>query len=198
MGVHGLVQGHPLAVGVIGVTNRSDHTLNRLSVAASVGLVLMLGATSGYIAWPKVAHAIGIKPAPPPPAPPAYVAGQQIDVPAAWYNAAPTTLVLFARESCGACQKAQPFLKELVSSLDGRASVVMAHPAGTDVEDVAFAKALGIGDTNVRVVTAGLRVNATPTLVLVNQQGAILAAWEGAGKADKQAEIKKTIDGFLK
>jgi thiol-disulfide isomerase/thioredoxin len=180
------------------VTNRSDRTLNRLSVAASFGLVLMVGATTGYVAWPRVAHAFGIKPAVPPPAPPAYVAGEQIDVPAAWYNAAPKTLVLFARESCGACQKAQPFLKALVTSLDGRASVLMAHPAGTDMEDAAFAKSLGIGDANVRAGIAGLRVHATPTLVLVNQQGAILAAWEGAGKADKQADIQATIERLTK
>jgi len=180
------------------VTNRSDTTLNRLSIAASFGLVLMVGGTTGYIAWPRVSHMLGIKLAAATSAPPAYVAGQKIDVPAAWYNAAPTTLVLFARESCGACQKAQPFLKELVSSLDGRASVVMAHPAGTDAEDKAFANGLGIDDANLRVVTAGLRVNATPTLVVVNQQGAILAAWEGAGKADRQAEIKATIDSLLK
>ena len=179
------------------MTNRSDRTLNRLSIAASFGLVLMIGVTTGYIAWPRVAHALGIKPAAPPPVPPAYVAGQQIDVPAAWYNAAPRTLVLFARESCGACQKAQPFLKELVASLDGRASVLMAHPAGTDMEDAAFAKGLGIPDAMVHAGIAGLRVHATPTLVLVNQQGAILAAWEGTGKADKQAEIKTTIDSFL-
>jgi thiol-disulfide isomerase/thioredoxin len=180
------------------VTNRSDRALNKLSVVASFALVLMVGATTGYIAWPRVASALGLKPDTPAAPPPAYVAGQQIDVPASWYSASPKTLVLFARESCGACQKAQPYLKTLVASLDGRASVVMAHPAGADVEDAAFAKGLGIAEANIRVVTAGLRVKATPTIVLVNQQGAILAAWEGAGKADRQAEIAKTVHELLK
>ena len=66
------------------------------------------------------------------------------------------------------------------------------------MEDAAFAKSLGLADTNIHVVTANLRVRVTPTLVLVNQQGEILAAWEGAGKADKQAEIVKTINDRLK
>jgi len=180
------------------MTHTNDRALNRLSVAASLGLVLMVGVTTSYIAWPRVASAIGIKPTPPPPPPPAYIAGQGIDVPAAWYSASPRTLVLFARDSCGACQKAQPFLKTLVAGLKDKASVVMAHPAGTDVEDVAFAKGLGLADANIHVVTANLRVKATPTLVLVNQQGEILAAWEGAGKADRQAEITKSILALTK
>jgi hypothetical protein len=180
------------------MTARNEHALNRLSVVASLGLVLMVGVTTSYIAWPRVASAVGIKPAAPPPSPPAYIAGQGIDVPSSWYSTSPRTLVLFARDSCGACRKAQPFLKTLVAGLGNKASMVMAHPAGTDVEDAAFAKSLGLADTNIHVVTANLRVRVTPTLVLVNQQGEILAAWEGAGQADKQAEIVKTIDSLLK
>ena len=160
------------------MTIRSDRTLNRLSVAASFGLVLMVGATTGYIAWPKVAHAFGMKSLSRRRCP-AYVAGQQIDVPAAWYNAAPKTLMLFARASCGACQKAQPFLKELVASLNGRASVLMAHPPGADIEDAAFAKSLGIGGRERAHRHAGLRVHATPTLVLVNSR----ARFSPPGKA---------------
>jgi thiol-disulfide isomerase/thioredoxin len=180
------------------MTAGNERALNRLSVVASLALVLMVGVTTSYIAWPRVASAVGIKPAAPPVPPPAYIVGQGIDVPSSWYSSSPRTLVLFARDSCGACQKAQPFLKTLVAGLGNKVSVVMAHPAGTDVEDAAFAKSLGLADTNIHVVTANLRVRVTPTLVLVNQQGEILAAWEGAGKADKQAEIVKTINDLLK
>jgi hypothetical protein len=194
VGLHGLVQGHPLAVGEQLVTSQSDRALSRLSVAASFGLVLMVGATAGYIGWPRVAAAIGIRPAVPPPA---YSTGQQIDVPRDWYGSASHTLVLFARASCGACDKAQPFLKSLVSSLNGRAAAVMAHPAATVAEDAAFARGLGIADSDIRVVTADLRVRATPTLVLVNQQGAILAAWEGVGSTERQAEVLRTINAKL-
>jgi hypothetical protein len=180
------------------VTTGSDRTLNRLSVALSFGLVIMVGGTAGYIGWPKVASAMGIKPAKPVPQPPAYLAGQKIDSPAEWYSAAPRTLVLFARESCGACQKAQPFLKSLVASLDGRAPVMMAHPAGTEAEDRRFAASIGITSDHIKVVTANMRVKATPTMVLVDQTGAILAAWEGAGKADRQKEISTTIGSLTK
>ena len=160
--------------------------------------MLMVGATAGHIFWPRVAAAIGIKPTPPPPAPPAYEAGQQIDVPAAWYSSTPRTLVLFARASCAACEKAHPFLKSLVADLSGRAGAVMVHPSVSEHEDRSYAQSLGIPDANVHIVTANLRVRATPTLVLVNQQGAILAAWEGAGSPERQAEIKSTIEKALR
>ena len=179
------------------MTDGADRHLRRAAIAASVSLVLMVGATAGHIFWPRAAAALGFKPAAATPAPPASAAGPKIDVPVEWYNGAPKTLVLFARASCGACEKAQPFLKSIVAGLEGRASAMMAHPAGTEDEDTGYARSLGIAESNVRVVTANLRVKATPTLVLVNQQGAILAAWEGAGAPDKQAEIKKTIEGLI-
>ena len=182
------------------MTLTSDRALNRLFIAASLGLVLMVGATTSVIAWPRISGMIGLKAPVPPPQPPAYSAGQQIDVPAAWYSASPRTLLVFAREACGACQKAQPFLKQLVAGVttSGRAAVVMAHPAASAIEDAVFAKAIGVGEGSLHAVTANLRVKATPTIVLVDQQGAILAAWEGAGKEDKQAEISKTIEGLIK
>ncbi|HXT69512.1 MAG TPA: hypothetical protein VN700_07145 [Vicinamibacterales bacterium] len=180
------------------MTLTSDRLLNRLFIAASLGLVLMVAVTTSAVAWPRMAGALGIEPPAPAPQPPAYVAGQQIDVPAAWYSDAPRTLVVFAREACGACQKAQPFLKSLVAGLSGRASIVMAHPATTATEDAVFARAIGVSESSLHAVTAGLRVKATPTIVLVDQRGAILAAWEGAGKEDKQAEISSTIERLVR
>jgi thioredoxin-related protein len=55
----------------------------------------------------------------------------------------------------------------------------MAHPAERDVEDVAFAKASASRTPTSTRVTSNLRVKATPTLVLVNQQGEILACLAG-------------------
>jgi thioredoxin-like negative regulator of GroEL len=46
-------------------------------------------------------------------------------------------------------------------------------------------------------VPAGLRVRATPTLVLVNAQGQVLAAWEGVGPEKQQQQIAKTIQSIV-
>ena len=172
----------------------TDRTVNRLSVVASLGLVGMVVATAMYIGWPRVAGAIGMKPAPPAPA---YSAGQKIDVPAEWYSGSPKTLLIFARATCGACQKAQPFIKGLVGRLNGRAAAVMAHPAG-DPDDLKYAESIGVTESNIVVVRPGLRVRSTPTIVLLNENGTVLDAWEGAGPPEKQASIVKAIDAALR
>ena len=83
MGVHGLVQSPPVAVGLRQSVTSSARNIDRFSVAATLGLVLMVAATAGYIGWPRVANALGLKPAPPPPA---YVSGENVDVPTSWYK----------------------------------------------------------------------------------------------------------------
>jgi hypothetical protein len=180
------------------VTASSDRLVRKLSLAASASLALMLAATLVYIAWPRVAGALGANSAPAP-APPIYTAGETIDTPASWYNAAPHTLILFARKSCAACEKAHPFLKTLIGSLEGRAAVVMAHPPGADADDRAYAKSLGIADSSTFATPVGAqKVRATPTLVLVDRQGRVLHAWEGVGQAAKQGQITEAITAALR
>ena len=199
MGVRGLVQSHPLAVGRGSVTASSDRFVRKLSVAASASLALMLVATLVYIAWPRVADALGANNAPPPPNPPIYAAGETIDVPASWYNSAPHTLILFARKSCAACERAHPFLKTLVRSVQGKAAVVMGHPTGALADDREYAKSLGIAASATFEAPAGLlKVRSTPTLVLVDRQGRVLNSWEGVGRTEKQAEITEAIAAALR
>jgi len=175
------------------MTESADRLVRRASVAASAGLALMLVATVLYIGWPRVTSALGLS-SKPAPRPAAYAAGQTIDVPAAWYADAPKTLVIFARESCAACQRAQPFLASLVSKMQGHGGVLMAHAPGADADDLKFGVSLGLPADRVFITPPNLRVHATPTLVLVDAQGHILDAWEGVAKDDVQAAILKAID----
>jgi peroxiredoxin len=192
VGLHRLVQDRPDALSM---TGSQDHAISRASVVASFSLVLGLAITVGYVAWPRLVGALGVSPTA---NAPAYVAGQTMDVPAQWYGNAPFTLVVFARASCGACEKAQPFLAELVRHLQDRSDVVMAGPSDTHAEDVQYARSIGISDDRVQIVPASARVRATPTLVLVNREGQILQAWEGVGSSDHQAEIVKAVDSALR
>lgn len=169
----------------------SDRLVGRLSVTASLVLAVTLCASISVVLWPRMANALGVRPAAPPPA---YVAGDRIDVPAAWYSPAPKTLILFARASCGACQNAQPFLKTLVSDVTelGGAVVVAGHRE-TPKEDGAFARSLGLSDSAFVVFPQGLRVRVTPTLVIVDRSGAILQAWEAVGPPERQQQIAAAV-----
>lgn len=168
----------------------ADRIVSRLAVAASVLFVVALAATVTAVAWPRVAHALGIKPAP---VPPAYSAGDKIDVPADWYDDADRTLVVFARASCGACQTAQPFLKALFEVVRPSGGVILSGSGREQVADAEYGRALGLPEVALKTTPAGLRVRATPTLVWVDRTGKILAAWEGVGPETKQAEIRAAI-----
>ena len=171
---------------------RAEQLLNSASLGASLVLATLLAITLAFITWPRVANALGLETTPPP-RPPAYAVGDVIDTPAAWHAAAPHTLVLFARASCGACEKAAPFLKGLVADLQSRAGVVLVGGPETFGEDAAFGKLVGIADTAMHPAPPGLRVRVTPTLVLVDASGKILHAWEGVGPEATQAAIASAI-----
>jgi peroxiredoxin len=168
------------------------HTDRLVAKGASItnaGLVLILLVTGMMVAWPRVTNALGMRHAPEP----AYKTGQTIDTPTEWYAGADHTLVVFARASCGACQTAQPFLKQLVADLGAKNAVVLGSTGKEPVEELGYGRALGLEETSVKVVPAGLRVRATPTLVLVDRQGQVLAAWEGVGPQKKQTEIRAAL-----
>jgi hypothetical protein len=170
----------------------ADGLVRSASTAASLALAAVLAITLAFVAWPRVASALGIEPGPPAPA---YAPGGTIDTPAAWHSRTPATLVLFARASCGACQTARLFLISLVETLRGRADVVVVGGGADD--DARFARDLGVDPALIHAAPAGLRVRVTPTLVLVDRAGTILHAWEGVGPAEKQAVIAEAIGSAL-
>ena len=103
------------------------------------------------------------------------------------------TLVLFAQSSCGACQKAEPFFKDLFADLKGKASVVLTSHGPERADELAYGHALGLDDEAIKETPKGLRVKATPTLVLVDRDGKILDTWEGVGPASQQKQIREKI-----
>jgi thioredoxin-related protein len=176
------------------MTPRTEKLVKELSLAASVTLTVALVASALVVLWPRVTHALGIKPKRPAAA---YRAGDRVDVPADWYRSSPRTLVLFARASCGACEKARPFLKDLTERLSGKSAIVVAGGVETKDEDAAFARSLGVTDSSIKTTPSGLRVRVTPTLVLVDDRGTILESWEGIGPPDKQKAIVEAIEKRL-
>ena len=172
----------------------TDRLFGRTAAITNAGFVLILLVTAMMVAWPRVTSALGMRAKP---AELAYRAGQTIDTPADWYQTSSYTLVVFARASCGACQQAQPFLKQLVSDLSAKGSVVLGSTGKEPNDELGYGRAIGLDEAAVKVAPAGLRVRATPTLVLVDRQGQVLAAWEGVGPSAKQAQIVKTIQSIV-
>jgi thiol-disulfide isomerase/thioredoxin len=167
-----------------------DRFVGRFTKWTNAVLVSSLLATVTFVMWPGLAGAGGSSS---PASAPAYVAGTRIDTPAAWHEASPYTLVLFAQASCGACQRAQPFLRQLVARFADRAPVVYVTPGANRDDEFAFGQSLGLPDATIRWAPVDIRARVTPTLVLVDRTGTILHAWEGVPPADQPA-IVETIE----
>ena len=105
------------------MTPQTDRLIKQLSILASVAFTVTLAVSLLVVAWPRVAHGLGINAQPPTEA---YAAGEHVDVPADWYSSRPHTLILFGRASCGACDKAKPYLGQLAEFFDRRATLVAA------------------------------------------------------------------------
>jgi hypothetical protein len=174
---------------VAGPGNDVNSLVRTLTTWTNVALLALLALTIGLVVYPGVA---GAGAGATQPAPPAYEVGSIIDTPADWHAEGAYTLMLFAQASCGACQRAQPFLQQVVSEFGARVPVVLVSPGADQAGDAEFGASLGLHPDTIRRAPAGLRARVTPTLVLVNRSGTILHVWEGV-PPDRQAAIRRTL-----
>lgn len=172
-----------------------DGAVRRIATWFNIVVAALVTATVVMVAWPRIGSAVGSPAAARDPEP-AYGQGEAIDVPVEWYEGSSYTLILFAKSTCGPCLLAQGFFADLVAAVDGRAAVVFASPDGRHEGELRYALSLGIPDQAVFAAPQGLRARVTPTLVLVDRQGTVLEAWEGA-PPDQQAAISAAVSDAL-
>jgi thiol-disulfide isomerase/thioredoxin len=162
--------------------------VNKLTTWTNIVLLAVAALTIGLVLYPSMAGAVA-SPAPPPAA---YQVGATIDTPADWHQGSAFTLVLFAQSSCGACQRAQPFLKQVVEEFGDRAPLVLVSPGPDRAAEVRFGESLGLNDGMIHAAPAGIRARVTPTLVLVDRSGTVLHVWEGV-PPDRQQNILESV-----
>ncbi len=108
------------------------------------------------------------------------------------------TLVLALNSGCHFCQDSVPFYEKLAQARhaerDGFAMVAVFPNADGEVYQFAQPERL-----NIRSVPAvsfeKLRVNATPTLILVNSEGLVEKVWIGILTAKQEMDLLKMAEG---
>ena len=114
---------------------------------------------------------------------PSYAVGEIIDVPAHAFNAADHTLLIFARSSCPACQRAKPALASIVAATDAlNSSVALVSSAElpSAEEEIQYARELGIEASEVLATDMrALRIARVPAVALVDNSGRVIAFEEG-------------------
>jgi hypothetical protein len=175
----------------------SDRLIGRAAFLVSILLVIVFAATAGRLAGRRVLESLGWLS----PSTTAYAVGQPIDLPEAVYRPTPITVVLFARSDCAACQSAEPFYRSVAAFVGTHPSarMVLSSPvAGTGgapaAEEMVFARTLGDGVVIVPWASGQKpRVAVVPTLVVVNDRGVVLAAWQGAPRVPDQSRMMDVI-----
>lgn len=118
---------------------------------------------------------------------PVTVADAMIDGQAAGidFGAAERTLIMVLQSDCTFCERSAPFYRRLPRDAD--AQIVIAAPVGdTDIESY---RELIEPDEVVFVEPGLLPVSGTPTLLLVDSEGRVDAAWIGLLDSEREAEV---------
>jgi hypothetical protein len=175
----------------------SDRLIGRAALLLSILLVIVFATTVGRLAGRRALESLGwISPSTT-----AYAVGATIDLPEAVYRQTPFTVVLFARSDCPACQTGEPFYRSVAAFVGTHptARMVLSSPvAGAGgapaIEEMAYARRLGDGVVIVPWTSDQKpRVAVVPTLVMVNDRGVVLAAWQGAPAAGDRTRMMDVI-----
>jgi hypothetical protein len=162
--------------------------LARVAIALAVAGAAIVGATAALVALPDLRASVGLTPA-------AYSVRQTIDVPRAAYDSDAFTLLIFARSTCEVCQRSSPFLRALAAeAAQAGVGVRLLSSDPVPQNERMFAGALGLADAQVVPVDLKtLRLRRVPTILLVDRQGAIRYAREGAVPAAEQQDVVRTV-----
>ncbi|HKV99538.1 MAG TPA: hypothetical protein VJN96_06935 [Vicinamibacterales bacterium] len=178
------LQGRSLGIGLFG----------RLTMAAAVASLVLVAVTAIVLVRPDLRDALGLGP------PHAYPVDSHIDVPPEVYRASPYTLVVFARSTCAVCRSSVPFLTTLArEAAASGVAVRLLSSAPVAPDERAFAGTWGLDPAAiVGVDLRSMRVKQVPTIVLVDREGEIHYAREGAIPAAAQDELLHRLSSLTR
>jgi len=105
------------------------------------------------------------------------------------FGAAEQTLIMVLQSDCRYCERSRPFYERLPG--DTSTQIVIAAPVGdTDIEGY---RELIEPDELVFVESGVLPVGGTPTLLLVDPEGRVDAAWIGLLDSEREAEVMDAL-----
>jgi peroxiredoxin len=148
--------------------------------------------TGAFVVSADLRRWVGIGPQP---EPPAYTAGETIDIDAAVYRDHPLTLVVFGRSTCPACRRAGAFYRELIADAATRGIPAwLATPLSDMTTEAAYAVELGVPETHVLHTPPGsIKLRSVPALAVVDKNGIIRHIWFSVPDELAQPAMRATI-----
>lgn len=126
--------------------------------------------------------------------------GSKVVFPGVDWNNSSGTLVLALSTACRYCTDSLPFYKKLSESAARQSGIklVAAFPQSVE-ESTIYLKDKGVSvDLVLNRQPNDLNVAGTPTLILVDERGAVVNSWVGKLPPEKEAEVVESMLETLK
>ena len=121
---------------------------------------------------------------------PTIATGTKFALKDAHWRSGEKTMVLAISTTCHFCNENAPFYDELVSQCKKQHVRTIAVLPQPTVEAEAYLKDKGIAVDDVRqAILSGLRINGTPTLLLVDGSGIVRSVWIGKLESSGEKEV---------
>ncbi len=118
------------------------------------------------------------------------VQGHQIHLAGFDWASRPRTLLLVLSATCHYCQESGPFYSRLTAEAHRAHVAVTALLPQEQKTAAAFLKSLGIAvDVVITAAPTSIGVRGTPTVLFVDRQGIVTAAWFGKLPPTKETEV---------
>lgn len=155
----------------------------KLEMLANVAIVLVAVLLVGVVVQ---RYFIGDRSVPPP----EIALGTKVSVPGVDWAQNKQTLLVVLQKGCHFCSESAPFYQRLAREAgQNNVRLVAVLPNETSVGRQYLAE-LGVPIEDVRQAALNsVGVRGTPTLMMVNEQGAVTGSWVGKLPEDKEADV---------
>jgi F plasmid transfer operon protein len=121
-------------------------------------------------------------------------AGEKLNVPNVDWERNRKSLVFFLQKGCHYCTESAPFYRQLIADAARKNISSLAILPNSADDSRQYLQSLGLPIENVQTgPLASFKVNGTPTVMLVNQQGIVMSVWFGAAP-EREKEIRDKLD----
>ena len=180
---------------VILVSDQRDAHLGRVALLLAAACAVVVAATVLALALPALWERLRGEGSSV-----AYSEGEVIDLDPATYRSATSTVFLFSRFSCGACEASKPVMAGIVADLMTQSGVQVVLVTGEALpeEERLFASDLGLDGSHVHHTDLRrLRLRQVPTMVLTDRSGKILMTREGRlTETDRSEVVRMSIEAL--
>ncbi len=124
-------------------------------------------------------------------------AGTKVTLPEIDWAKSDRTLLLVLSKGCRFCSESAPFYQRLVRDTAGRGDVRLVAVLPQDAnEGRKYLDELGVTINEIKQSSLdSLGVGGTPTLILVDREGAVRDSWVGKLPPDKESEVLDRLQG---